>query len=64
MKQSLEPLYKLYDLDPGMKAAEKYRHTTTRDEAAVGDASDAYDENALWAEVKSKSHARTSLDSE
>src|SRR5271163_811179 len=52
LKVSLEPLYKLYDLDPGMKSAEKSRQTTSRDEMTVAGEPDAYDENALWAEVK------------
>lgn len=56
MKVSLEPLYRLYDLDPGMKAAHKFRQTPgAKEEATLGSAE--YDENALWAEVKSKAQA-------
>lgn len=65
LRVSLDPLHKLYELDPGMKAAEKHRKTSSRDEASFGGESDAYDENALWAEVKSKSQiTRNTIDSE
>ncbi len=63
LKVSLDPLYKLYELDPGMKAAEKTRQVTSRDEATIGAETDAYDENSLWAEVKSKAQiSRNTID--
>jgi hypothetical protein len=65
LRVSLDPLYKLYELDPGMKAAEKQRHQTSKDELVPVGEPDAYDENALWAEVKSKAQInRNTIDSE
>lgn len=56
LKTSLEPLYKLYDLDPGMKSAHGVRQTSvTKEEPSAGETADTYDENLLWAEIKSKS---------
>jgi hypothetical protein len=55
LKVSLEPLYRLYELDPGMKEAAKLRSPGGREEALVSSETDDYDENTLWAEVKSKS---------
>lgn len=58
LKTSLEPLYRLYELDPGMKQIQNDRKllSTTRDEMPAPH-DDNYDENALWAEVKSKAQA-------
>lgn len=65
LRVSLDPLYKLYELDPGMKLAEKQRQSTSRDEATVSGEPDAYDESTLWAEVKSKARiSRHIIDSE
>lgn len=61
LRVSLDPLYKLYELDPGMKAAEKHRQITSRDEASPGGEPAAYDENTLWAELKSKAQVPKNL---
>src|SRR5207237_9924449 len=57
MKVSLDPLFRLYELDPGMIEAKVNRRPpgANDDEGAVE--KDTYDENALWAEVKSKAQA-------
>ena len=56
LKTSLEPLYRLYDLDPGMKEVKVSREdSSTKDDSPKPARDDAYDENSLWAEVKSKS---------
>lgn len=64
LKVSLEPLYKLYELDPGMTAAQKTRQSISRDDITAPGQSDAYDENTLWAEVKSKSQVQQTRDSD
>ncbi len=56
LRVSLDPLYKLYELDAGMKAAAKQRQTLSRDESSSSGEPDEYDENALWADLKSKAH--------
>lgn len=53
LKVSIEPLYRLYDLDPGMKAAYQARQASGGKEEAA-EAPEDYDENALWSEVKQK----------
>jgi hypothetical protein len=63
LKVSLDPLYRLYELDPGMKMAQTTRATMGGKEEATAE-SDTYDENALWAEVKSKAAAIKPLDTE
>ncbi len=61
LRASLEPLHKLYELDPGMKSAHGVRQTTTlAEEPATDQAADTYDENLLWAEIKSKSQSTES----
>ena len=62
LKVSLEPLYRLYDLDPGMKEATKHRTPTQSEEQLSSTETDDFDENALWAEVKSKSQPPRSTD--
>jgi hypothetical protein len=55
IKTSIDPLYNLYEIDPGMKTAK-----TTRDAeegnaptaAAAAQQLEEYDENALWNDVK------------
>src|SRR5271170_7317955 len=54
IKTSLEPLYKIYELDPGMKALEQGRRTTSMKELGVEEAAegeDNYDETALWSDL-------------
>jgi len=63
MKVSLEPLYKLYELDPGMRDAEKDRPSSAPSEEEQEAEPDDFDENALWAEVKSKSQSIRPTDS-
>lgn len=54
IKNSLEPLYKIYDIDPGMKDLDQVRRrlgvSEIGTEAAEGD--DSYDEQALWSDLK------------
>jgi len=54
IKTSLEPLYRLYELDPGMRSLEtNRRHSAAPSpdaEPAEGEAS--YDEQALWSDLK------------
>ncbi|HEY9784935.1 MAG TPA: hypothetical protein V6D17_05990 [Candidatus Obscuribacterales bacterium] len=53
MKVSLDPLYRLYDLDPGMKKLEQNRRNSVIREFGPSEVSvDAYDEQALWNDVK------------
>lgn len=61
IKMSIDPLYNLYEIDPGMKAAKAARESGSGGEAeapeeAVVEAvpEDDYDENALWSEVRAK----------
>lgn len=55
IKTSLDPLYRLYDLDPGMKKLEQNRRNSVIREFGPTEVSDdAYDEQALWNDVKSK----------
>ena len=56
IKTSLEPLYRLYELDPGMKKLDQNRRNSViREFTAVEETADSYDEQALWADVKGKS---------
>ena len=56
LKVSLDPLYRLYELDPGMQTAQKLHQSSAfKDESELVNQADHYDENALWAEIKSKS---------
>jgi hypothetical protein len=55
IKTSLEPLYRLYDLDPGMKKLNQNRRDSTiREYSAADESSDSYDEQALWSDIKGK----------
>jgi hypothetical protein len=55
MKSSLDPLYRLYDLDPGMKNLDRNRRNATiKDFTAASEADDSYDEQALWDDIKAK----------
>ncbi len=55
IKTSLEPLYRLYELDPGMKKLDQNRRNSVIREFNTGDeGSDSYDEEALWADIKAK----------
>jgi len=57
MKASIEPLHKLYELDPGMKAALAEGQTSASAEESPQTKSDdaAYDEMSLWADVETRS---------
>ncbi|MBK9144427.1 MAG: hypothetical protein IPM23_18190 [Candidatus Melainabacteria bacterium] len=55
LKTSLGPLYRLYELDPGMRKLEESRKHNTSTQAANDVVDDGYDEEALWADVKSAS---------
>jgi hypothetical protein len=56
IKTSLDPLYRLYELDPGMRSLESNRrHVAAIDPAhAVAESQDSYDEQALWSDLKGK----------
>jgi len=58
LKMSIDPLYNLYEIDPGMKASKSLRETeggaATGETAAAPAVDDDYDEHALWSEVKTK----------
>ena len=55
MKGSLDPLYRLYDLDPGMKNLDRNRRNSSIKEFTVSsDADDSYDEQTLWNDIKAK----------
>jgi hypothetical protein len=55
IKTSLDPLYRLYELDPGLKALDQNRHMPSM-KNLPGSAEDegAYDEQALWSDLKGK----------
>ena len=56
VKMSIDPLYNLYEIDQGMKAAKVAREAQsglqTEAEPAPEPSVDDYDENMLWTEVK------------
>jgi len=55
MKGSLDPLYRLYDLDPGMKNLDRNRRNSTIKEFTIAsDPDDSYDEQTLWNDIKAK----------
>jgi hypothetical protein len=58
IKMSIDPLYNLYEIDPGMKAAKAERdaqgEAAPEPETPPAPVIDDYDENALWSEVTSK----------
>jgi len=55
MKGSLDPLYRLYELDPGMKNLDRNRRNSTIKEFTVStDPDDSYDEQTLWNDIKAK----------
>jgi hypothetical protein len=57
VKMSIDPLYNLYDIDPGLKAAkaESARSAASGDGATpAAEKENDYDENMLWSEVAGK----------
>jgi hypothetical protein len=55
IRSSLEPLYRLYELDPGMKKLDQNRRNSViREYGQMEEAADNYDEQALWADLKGK----------
>ncbi len=54
MNTSLAPLYKLYDLDPGMKKIGKDTASPIIENNVLNDVfmDDSYDEDSLWSQVK------------
>jgi len=55
IKTSLDPLYRLYELDPGMRVLENNRrNSVVREFGAPAPAEDTYDEQALWSDLKNK----------
>jgi hypothetical protein len=54
IKTSLEPLYKLYELDQGMQALEQGRRSSSMKEIGVEEPQEGeenYDEQALWSDI-------------
>jgi hypothetical protein len=55
MKGALDPLYRLYDLDPGMKNLDRNRRNSSIKEYTISsDPDDSYDEQTLWNDIKAK----------
>jgi len=54
LKGSVEPLYRLYDLDPGMRQLAETRRNAEVMTPGVDVTDDDYDQQALWADVKNK----------
>lgn len=55
IKNSLEPLYRLYELDPGMKKLDQNRRNSMiREFNALEEGTDTYDEQSLWTDVKAR----------
>lgn len=55
IKNSLEPLYRLYELDPGMRQLEENRRNSeSKTDPPMDTADDNYDEQALWSDVKDR----------
>src|ERR1700761_9484338 len=55
IKTSLDPLYRLYELDPGMRVLESNRrNSVVREFGSQAPAEDNYDEQALWSDLKNK----------
>lgn len=60
IRTSLEPLYRLYELDPGMKKLDQNRRNSViREYGTLEETADNYDEQALWADVKGKANDNT-----
>jgi hypothetical protein len=58
IKSSLEPLYRLYELDPGMRRMAESRKSAELKSKSLSDISDDnYDEKALWRDVSDKTGA-------
>lgn len=59
LKMSIEPLYNLYEIDPGMKQAKASRASQNEEDGAPAPVAESvdedYDENALWSDVKKQS---------
>jgi hypothetical protein len=53
IKTSLDPLYRLYELDPGLKALDQNRRISTTFTDNTDD-QESYDEQALWSDLKGK----------
>jgi hypothetical protein len=49
MKATIDPLYNLYEIDPGLKSGKCASGTN---QAAAGTEKSEYDETALWTDVK------------
>jgi hypothetical protein len=57
IRTSLEPLYRLYELDPGMKKLDQNRRNSViREYGTMEEGADSYDEQALWADLKGKNN--------
>jgi hypothetical protein len=54
IKTSLDPLYRLYELDPGLKALDQNRRAPTAAFTDTAEDPDTYDEQALWSDLKGK----------
>lgn len=54
VKMSIDPLYNLYEIDPGMKASKAQETKTEEQQATEASQEEEYDEMALWSEVIKK----------
>jgi hypothetical protein len=54
IKMSIDPLYNLYEIDPGMKNAKAAGDASPATETAQPEAVEDYDETMLWTDVRSK----------
>ena len=56
LKTSLDPLYRLYELDPGLRQLSENRRSAELRTGGISDITDdQYDQQAMWADVKEKS---------
>jgi hypothetical protein len=56
LKGSLEPLYRLYDLDPGLRQLAENRRSAEIKSGGINEVTDdQYDQQAMWADIKEKS---------
>lgn len=54
MKTTIDPLYNLYDIDPGLKAAKQA--APVAEGSGPPQPSNEYDESKLWTDVKNSDH--------
>jgi hypothetical protein len=55
IKISIDPLYNLYEIDPGMKAAKQSKEASSEKTPTNKEETKEYDENVLWSELSNTS---------